>query len=129
MAPYILSGGWGRVEGHMSERPTIISPDTQRGSRHERTPPGQVLTVKWPVLHYGNVPKVDARSEDWTLRVFGLCEAPYELSYDEIRAMPAVDVLCDMHCVTHWSRLDNRFTGVPTKAIIERARPLANARF
>ena len=54
---------------------------------------------------------------------------PYELTYDEIRAMPAVDVVCDMHCVTHWSRLNNIFTGVPTKAIIERAKPKPNARF
>jgi DMSO/TMAO reductase YedYZ molybdopterin-dependent catalytic subunit len=43
--------------------------------------------------------------------------------------MPAVDVVCDMHCVTHWSRLDNVFTGVSTKAIIERARPRPEARF
>jgi DMSO/TMAO reductase YedYZ molybdopterin-dependent catalytic subunit len=63
------------------------------------------------------------------LRVFGLVEEPYELTYDEIRAMPAADVVCDMHCVTHWSRLDNVFTGVPTKAIVERAKPKPNARF
>ena len=34
-----------------------------------------------------------------------------------------------MHCVTHWSRLDNVFTGVPMKAIIERAKPQPEARF
>ena len=112
-----------------SPRPRIVSPDTLRGSPKERTPPGQVLTSKWPVLHYGSVPKIDPRAANWRLRVFGLVEEEYELGYDEIRAMPAVDVVCDMHCVTHWSRLDNVFTGVPTKALIERARPKANARF
>lgn len=107
----------------MSEisQPTIISPDTQRGTPADRTPPGQVLTSKWPVLHYGNVPKVDPSRQDWRLRIFGLVEDEYELSYDELRVMPAVDVVCDMHCVTHWSRLDNTFRGVPTRAIIERA--------
>src|SRR5687767_869587 len=113
----------------MSERPRIISPDTLRGGPRERTPPAQSLTAKWPVLHHGKVPEVDPRSADWELRVFGLVDAPYELKYDDIRAMPAVDVLCDMHCVTHWSRLDNTFTGVPTRAIVDRARPRHDARF
>ncbi|HYE21388.1 MAG TPA: sulfite oxidase-like oxidoreductase [Tepidisphaeraceae bacterium] len=112
-----------------SSRPRIVSPDTLRGSPADRTPPGQTLTAKWPVLHYGSVPKIDPRSPDWRLRVFGLVEDEYELSYDEIRAMPAVDVVCDMHCVTHWSRLNNTFTGVPLKSIIERAKPKPEARF
>src|SRR5437588_7136446 len=101
------------------ERPRIVSSDTKRGGSKDRTPPGQVLTAKWPVLHYGNVPKVDPWHPSWKLRVFGLCDNPFELSYGEIRDMPAVDVVCDIHCVTHWSRLDNVFTGVPTKTIIE----------
>jgi DMSO/TMAO reductase YedYZ molybdopterin-dependent catalytic subunit len=110
-------------------RPRIVSPDTLRGGPLERTPPGQSLTSKWPVLHHGRVPKVDPADAGWRLKVFGLCDDPYELSYAEIREMPAVDVVCDMHCVTHWSRLDNVFTGVPTKAIIDRARPRPEARF
>jgi DMSO/TMAO reductase YedYZ molybdopterin-dependent catalytic subunit len=110
-------------------RPRIVSPDVNRGGKHERTPPGQVLTSKWPVLHYGNVPKVDPNDSNWRLRVFGLCENDYELSYAEIRALPSVDVVCDMHCVTHWSRLDNTFAGVPTKLLIERAEPKPNVRY
>lgn len=109
--------------------PRIISPDTLRGSPKDRTPPGQTLTVKWPVLHYGSIPKVDPHHPDWRLRIFGQVENEYELSYDEIRALPPTEVVCDMHCVTHWSRLENIFTGVSTRAIIERARPRASARF
>ncbi|CAN5437088.1 sulfite oxidase-like oxidoreductase [soil metagenome] len=112
-----------------AERPKIISHDTLRGDPQDRTPPGQVLTAKWPVLHYGKVPKVDPRAADWRLKIFGLVDNEYELTYDEIRAMPAVDVVCDMHCVTHWSRLDNTFTGVPMKTIIERAKPKTAARY
>src|ERR1700754_4786080 len=104
-----LGGTW--KGKRMSDRPRIISPDTLRGGRRERTPPAQSLTTKWPVLHYGKVPGVDLRDENWSLRVFGLVENPYELKYDQIRALPAVDVVCDIHCVTHWSRLDNTFTG------------------
>jgi len=110
-------------------RPRIISSDTQRGGAKERTPPGQALTAKWPVLHYGSVPRVDPNDADWSLRIFGLCDDEYELSYAEIRAMPSIEVFCDIHCVTHWSRLDNTFTGVPTRAIIERAKPNSNAKF
>jgi DMSO/TMAO reductase YedYZ molybdopterin-dependent catalytic subunit len=112
-----------------TQRPRIVSPDTLRGDAKSRTPPAQVLTSKWPVLHHGSVPKVDPQDPRWRLKVFGLVDEPYELTYSEIRAMPAVDIVCDMHCVTHWSRLDNVFTGVPTKAIIDRAKPKPNARF
>lgn len=111
------------------DRLRIISPDTQRGSPKDRTPPGQVLTRKWPVLHYGSVPQVDPHAPDWTLRIFGLCQKPYELSYAQVCARPAIDVVCDIHCVTRWSRLDNTFRGVPTRALIEEARPCAEARY
>jgi DMSO/TMAO reductase YedYZ molybdopterin-dependent catalytic subunit len=110
-------------------RPTITSPDVLRGDKPERTPPGQVLTTKWPVLHYGGVPKADPTRADWRLRIFGLCDEPYELTYAQIRGLPAVDIVCDIHCVTHWSRLNNTFTGVSTKSLVDRAKPRAAARF
>src|SRR4051812_28498607 len=110
-------------------RRRVTSPDVLRGDRKARTPPGQALTAKWPVLHHGAVPSADPRDARWKLRVFGLVEKPYELTYDEIRAMPAIEVVCDIHCVTHWTRLDNVFTGVATGAIIERAKPKPEALF
>ena len=61
-------------------RPRIVSPDVNRGGKQQRTPPGQVLTAKWPVLHYGNVPTVDPHHPDWRLRLFGLCDNDYELT-------------------------------------------------
>src|SRR2546426_7666447 len=70
-----------------------------------RLPPGQVLTTKWPVLHYGNVPSVDTHT--WTFDVSGLVERPYTLTYEELLALPRKTVQCDIHCVTRWSRLDN----------------------
>lgn len=100
-----------------------------RGDAKTRTPPGQSLTAKWPVLHYGPVEHVDPETVSWRLKVFGACDEPYGLNGAELMAMPQVDVVCDMHCVTHWSRLDNVFTGVPTRLLIERAKPHADARF
>src|SRR3989442_5203530 len=82
-------------------------------------PPGQVLTAKWPVLHYGDVPQVDTGT--WTFDVSGLVERPFTLTYDELLALPRKTVQCDMHCVTRWSRLDNTFEGVPVRLLLHPA--------
>ncbi len=95
--------------------------------RARRIPPGQRLVKTWPVLHFGTVPKVDL--EAWDLRVFGLVERPLVLSYDELKALGPVTVTADMHCVTGWSTLDNRWTGVPFRVLAELARPRPEARW
>ena len=92
-----------------------------------RIPPGQVETTKWPVLHYGDVPKVDTTK--WTFTVSGLVEHPFTLSYAELVALPHKTVSCDIHCVTRWSRLDNSFEGVPVQALLTRAGVQAAAKF
>jgi DMSO/TMAO reductase YedYZ molybdopterin-dependent catalytic subunit len=84
-----------------------------------RLPPGQILTRKWPVLHYGTVPQVDRST--WELRVFGAVEHPFTLSWSELLALPRHETVCDIHCVTRWSRYDNVFHGIKLSAILERA--------
>jgi len=81
-----------------------------------RTPPGQVLTTKWPVLTYGRTPRFDPRK--WSFRCFGLVEEETSWSWAELQALPHVEVACDIHCVTRWSRLDNRFEGVSVGEIV-----------
>lgn len=93
----------------------------------ERLPPGQVITTKWPVLHYGTVPQVDTAT--WRFTVSGAVEAPFALSWPELLALPRQESLCDIHCVTRWSRYDNRFEGVALWPLIERARPTPGAAF
>ena len=93
----------------------------------DRVPPGQVVTAKWPVLHYGNVPRVDTSA--WTFAVSGLVERPYSISYDELLTLPRKTVTCDIHCVTTWSRLDNTFEGVPVRLLLERAGVKSEARY
>jgi DMSO/TMAO reductase YedYZ molybdopterin-dependent catalytic subunit len=63
-----------------------------------RIPPGQRLVKTWPVLHYGPIPAFDGTN--WDLELAGLVENPVTLSYQELRALPNVDVPADMHCVT-----------------------------
>jgi DMSO/TMAO reductase YedYZ molybdopterin-dependent catalytic subunit len=92
-----------------------------------RVPPGQYATEKWPVLHYGGVPRFDPAT--WDFRVFGLVEEPLRLTYDELRAAPAVTITCDIHCVTAWSRLGMTFEGVPVRTVLERAKVRPEAKF
>jgi DMSO/TMAO reductase YedYZ molybdopterin-dependent catalytic subunit len=109
-----------------SRRP--LDPRVQADPR--RLPPGQVLTEKWPVLHYGAVPKYSAADmEAWRLRVFGEVDHPLTLAYEELRALPSVDVRCDIHCVTTWSRFDNTFTGVRLRDLLDQAGARSSARF
>jgi DMSO/TMAO reductase YedYZ molybdopterin-dependent catalytic subunit len=76
-----------------------------------RVPPGQYLTEKWPVLHYGGVPSVS--QEGWSLRLFGLTDQePVTLSFDDLLALPQTSITEDIHCVTRWSRLNTQFEGV-----------------
>lgn len=102
-------------------------PIDARPTDRPRLPPGQVATRKWPVLHYSHVPQVDLAR--WRLRVWGQVRQPLEFTWAEFLALPHRDVLCDMHCVTQWSRYDNRFSGVPVRAVLERAGLLPDAAF
>ena len=85
----------------------------------KRVPPGQRLVKTWPVLHYGTIPSFDEST--WDLEVFGLVERPYKVTYTELKALGPVDVQADMHCVTGWSTLDNVWTGIPFRALADRA--------
>ena len=92
-----------------------------------RLPPGQSATIKWPVLHTGDVPKFDSAS--WEFKTGGLVEAPLELSWREFLSLPQAAVVTDFHCVTKWSTFDNRWEGVGIREILSRARPAPEARF
>ncbi|HTL05421.1 MAG TPA: sulfite oxidase-like oxidoreductase [Gemmatimonadales bacterium] len=93
----------------------------------QRLPPGQLLTTKWPVLHYSHVPVIDL--EAWRFEITGLVERPLTLRWEDLARFPRREVCCDIHCVTRWSRFDNRFRGVPVGALLAEARPLPAARF
>lgn len=92
-----------------------------------RLPPGQSLTLKWPLLHVGAVPEFDPAS--WKFSVTGLVERPLAWTWSEWQALPRVRVQADFHCVTTWSKFDNVWEGVSARAVIERAQPKPEARF
>ena len=91
----------------------------------ERTPPGQVLTSKFPVLTYGKTPTV--APEAWRLRVFGDVESEIEFDWDGLRALAQETQTHDIHCVTRWSKLDTTWTGVPFSVIHGMLKPSSAA--
>jgi len=95
--------------------------------RAGRLPPGQSLTEKWPVLHYGSVPKIDLAS--WNLRLFGEVESPTAFRFDELRALPRITLRNDIHCVTRWSKFDCHWEGVSVRELMARVRPTKKAHY
>jgi DMSO/TMAO reductase YedYZ molybdopterin-dependent catalytic subunit len=85
-----------------------------------RLPPGQVLTQKWPVLTYGRTPRVGLAS--WSFRCFGLVEAEKAWTWEQFLALQRVEVICDVHCVTRWSKLDIRWEGVRVRDLLAQVR-------
>jgi len=99
---------WGLFEKEMD-------PDLKK-----RLPPGQTLTVKWPVLTYGATPCFDPKT--WRFRCFGLVEEEVVWSWEEFLALPHAEVVSDIHCVTTWSMFDNRWEGIHIREIMSRVR-------
>jgi DMSO/TMAO reductase YedYZ molybdopterin-dependent catalytic subunit len=85
----------------------------------DRVPPGQYVTEKFPVLHYGEVPSYPNLEQTWDFRVFGEIEAPKIFSYSEFRSLPTITLEnIDLHCVTRWSKLGTTWTGVAFKELL-----------
>ena len=84
-----------------------------------RLPPGQYLTERFPVLHVGDVPTY--APGEWDLKIFGLVDKPFTINLDELKSMPAVTLLTDIHCVTKWSKFDTTWKGVRVSDLFKRA--------
>ena len=85
----------------------------------ERIPPGQYRTEKFPVLHYGSVPKIDLAT--WDFKVWGEVESPFTLTWAQFKELPRKTVGTDIHCVTRWTKLDTTWEGVPIQEILRLA--------
>jgi DMSO/TMAO reductase YedYZ molybdopterin-dependent catalytic subunit len=91
----------------------------------ERLPPGQHWVGGWPVLHEGEVPRFDP--EAWRLRVWGEVEQEVEWTWAQFCAQPTTEITRDWHCVTTWSKMDNRWGGVSVQHALDAARPKPTA--
>jgi DMSO/TMAO reductase YedYZ molybdopterin-dependent catalytic subunit len=89
----------------------------QRLEKEGRLPPGQSLTQKFPVLHYGPVPKFNPAT--WDFRVWGEVEQEVRWTWDEFLQLPRSRLSMDIHCVTRWSKFDTAWEGVSLRTLIE----------
>ena len=82
-----------------------------------RLPPGQSLTQKFPVLHYGPVPTFNPAA--WDLRVWGEVEEEKSWNWEEFQKLPRSKKIMDIHCVTRWSKFDTEWEGVYLKTLVD----------
>jgi DMSO/TMAO reductase YedYZ molybdopterin-dependent catalytic subunit len=103
--------------------------DEERVRGEGRLPPGQSLTQKFPVLHYGPVPRFDPAT--WDLRVWGEVAKEVRWTWDEFNQLPRAKIVMDIHCVTRWSKFDTEWEGVSLKTLVDQGviELLPSARF
>ncbi|MDM7885544.1 MULTISPECIES: molybdopterin-dependent oxidoreductase [Curtobacterium] len=75
-----------------------------------RIPPGQTLVRDWPVLSAGATPDIAPADWSFSIRTEG---GLHTWTWDEVHALGVEDVTVDIHCVTHWTKLDMPWRGVP----------------
>ncbi len=91
--------------------------DEEKVRKAGRLPPGQSLTQKFPVLHYGPVPPF--RPETWNLRVWGEVEEDVQWTWDQFNELPKTKLVMDIHCVTRWSKFDTAWEGVSVRTLVD----------
>jgi DMSO/TMAO reductase YedYZ molybdopterin-dependent catalytic subunit len=91
--------------------------EEDRVKKEGRLPPGQALTLKFPVLHYGAVPRFDPQT--WDFKVWGEVETPLCLTWQQFSELPRTKLVMDIHCVTRWSKFDTEWEGVAVKTMID----------
>ncbi len=82
-----------------------------------RLPPGQALTLKFPVLHYGPVPPFNPTT--WDFRIWGEVEKEVRWNWEEFNRLPRTKITMDIHCVTRWSKADTVWEGVSVRTLID----------
>jgi DMSO/TMAO reductase YedYZ molybdopterin-dependent catalytic subunit len=86
----------------------------------DRIPPGQYTTSKWPVLTYGETPRIEP--ESWSIHLFGKVAEETTLTWVQFQALPRASITADFHCVTRFSTVDNPWEGVSTLTLLRQVR-------
>ena len=91
--------------------------EEERVQKEGRLPPGQSLTNRFPVLHYGPVPRFNPAT--WSLRVFGEVEEEITWTWEEFNKLPRTRIKMDIHCVTRWSEFDTEWEGISLRQLVD----------
>ncbi|MEN0129712.1 MAG: molybdopterin-dependent oxidoreductase [Brevundimonas sp.] len=89
-----------------------------RGKRDAdpRLPPGQYLERGFPVLSAGPTPRASLDTWTFSITVEGATRATW--TWAELQALPAEDIVRDIHCVTKWTKLDSAWRGVSLDVLL-----------
>jgi DMSO/TMAO reductase YedYZ molybdopterin-dependent catalytic subunit len=118
-----LGGGIYRIAGDELTRKARAQ---TRPDGKPRLPPGQkVIEALRPMGGQPGSP----RTERFRLRVHGECRNPLTLDWAAVLELPQVEVAADVHCVTGWSVLGHRWTGVKIAHLAELAGATRDARY
>src|SRR4030067_608947 len=91
--------------------------DEERVRQEGRLPPGQSLTQKFPVLHYGPVPRFNPAT--WDFRIWGEVEEELRWNWEDFNRLPRAKIVMDIHCVTRWSKFDTQWEGISVRTLAE----------
>jgi DMSO/TMAO reductase YedYZ molybdopterin-dependent catalytic subunit len=89
----------------------------QQTDAGNRVPPGQHVVYDFPVLSAGPTPRTPL--DQWTFTIQGLVREPVRWTWEEFLKLPAQTFVVDIHCVTKWTKLDTRWTGVSLDTLFE----------
>ena len=83
----------------------------------KKLPPHQALVAegKWPII--GEAAPRESE-EPWTLTLSGLVAQEKIWSLEELRRRPQIERVVDIHCVTRWSKLGARFSGLSLRSLL-----------
>lgn len=86
----------------------------------DRVPPGQYLTDGFPVLSAGPTPYTP--QNEWSFTIEGLVKKPISWNWAEFTRLPSQSFVVDIHCVTKWSKLDTRWTGISLDTLFKQVK-------
>jgi DMSO/TMAO reductase YedYZ molybdopterin-dependent catalytic subunit len=82
----------------------------RRKTTDVKLPPGQYLTMDFPVLSAGPTPRIPLDS--WELIIEENGNVVRRWNWQSFRELPAEHITVDIHCVTRWSKLGTVWEGV-----------------
>jgi len=117
-------------ERKIKAKDTLLNIFRRQGKHKQensRVPPGQHLTSGFPVLDLGVQPEMDMKT--WKLEITGLVEKPGEYNLEQLKKLGIEKYTKDFSCVTSWTKLDVKWTGIPMKKILEFVKPKKDWKF
>lgn len=91
----------------------------------KRLPPGQYATESFLTLHHETSFPTAHDIANWKLVIDGEVKKPISMTLAELKKLPEADITSDFHCVTSWTRFDNKWKGVRVSDVLKLAHPTA----